>query len=677
MTLLEGLTAAGDQLLSWPLLLFFLLGTLNGLIFGILPGLSGSVGIALMIPLTFGIDISEAIVLFTAALSGQTFAGSITAILLNTPGTAPNAATTFDGYQLSRQGKAGYALGISAMASSLGSLVGVVVLVVLLPAVRVFILSFSYPEFMLLAMMGLAAIAAASRGSLIKGLIAGGVGVMLSFVGLGSWGQRYVFNSLSLIDGVDVIAVLIGLFAISEVVRLLKLNRPISQVGEMPLDRSQVWQGIWFVIKKPFLLIRSALVGTGLGIVPAVGGTVASFMAYYQAMHTTKDGKFGRGDPRGVLAPEAANDGKDAGAALPTLAFGLPGSSDWAIILGAMVLYGVVPGPNLLRERPDIVWIAIIVILAASWVTSAIGIATSRWLVPITKVRPSLVAPIVAVLALVGSFGLERQFVDVMFTVGFGILGYYMKVHRMPVVPLILGLLLGAEAERSFHLSINLFDKGLLVFVTRPISLVLLGITAALLIGSIWSVARRRRKLGADAEVVIAPAEAGLVAFIGAVMLLATLYSYTFPANDGRLFPQAVGWGTVALVLIFLVVAGTPALRSRWGYFISEELIHFESGGKEESEQDVPAEVEPEEDQAGRERALLGSLFGFLLVAWLGGLNLVAVPLYVMALMRWFGRESWARSVTIALVTTAAIWFLINYVLSSPIHWGLLLEPLF
>ena len=282
-----------------------------------------------------------------------------------------------------------------------------------------------------------------------------------------------------------------------------------------------------------------------------------------------------------------------------------------------------------------------------------------------------------AVLALVGSFGLERQFVDVMFTVGFGILGYYMKVHRMPVVPLILGLLLGAEAERSFHLSMNLFDQGLLVFVTRPISLVLLAITATLLIGSIWSVARRRRKLGDDTEVVIARAEAGLVAFIGGAMLLATLYSYTFPANEGRLFPQAVGWGTVGLVLVFLVVAGTPALRSRWGYFISEELIHFEADREEESEEIVSTEVEPGEGQAGRERALLGSLFGFLLVAWLGGLNLVAVPLYVLALMRWFGRESWGKSLITALATTAAIWFLINYILSSPIHWGLLLEPLF
>ena len=222
---------------------------------------------------------------------------------------------------------------------------------------------------------------------------------------------------------------------------------------------------------------------------------MASFMAYYQAMHTTKDGKFGRGDPRGVLAPEAANDGKDAGAALPTLAFGLPGSSDWAIILGAMVLYGVVPGPNLLRERPDIVWIAIIVILAASWVTSAIGIVTPpvgwspsprcgrrwwprSWLSWRWWVRS----------------GWSASSSTCMFTVGFGILGYYMKVYRMPVVPLILGLLLGAEAERSFHLSMNLFDQGLLVFVTRPISLVLLAMTAALLFASVWSVARRRRQ---------------------------------------------------------------------------------------------------------------------------------------------------------------------------------------
>jgi len=499
MEIFNSMFTGMGELLVWPLPLWFALGVLNGLVFGLLPGLSGSVGIALMVPFTFGFGAGESMALFVAALSGQTFAGSISAILLNTPGTSPNAATTLDGYPLARQGRGGFAIGISAAASAMGSLIGVVVLIALLPVVRNVILAFSFPEFTMLAVMGLAAIAAASSGSLVKGLVSGGVGLLLSFVGFSpvAGELRYVFGFAQLWQGVDLIAALIGLFAISEVIRLLVRRETVAKnLDALKFSNDQVWEGVRFVFRHPWLLIRSAVLGTGIGIVPGVGGTVASFLAYFQAVHTSKDPEnFGKGDPRGVLAPEAANDGKDAGSALPSLAFGLPGSSDWAIILGALMLHGINPGPNLIREAPDVVWIAVWVIFIASWVTSIIGVLSAPYLVQITRLRPSILAPVVAVMGTVGAYALQRQFIDVVFALGFGILGYYMRKYNFPAVPLILGLLLGHHVERAFFQSLQVFDQGLLIFVTRPISLALVLITVFVFVAPVLSTHRRSRAL--------------------------------------------------------------------------------------------------------------------------------------------------------------------------------------
>lgn len=497
MEIFDSMSTGLWALLEWPLPLWFLLGVLNGMLFGLLPGLSGSVGIALIVPLTIGFSLSEAMVLFVAALSGQTFAGSISAILLNTPGTSPNAATTLDGYPLARQGRGGFAIGVSAGASAMGSIIGVLVIVALLPAIREIILAFSFPEMTMLAVLGLAAIAAASTGSLVKGLIAGGVGLILSFVGFSpvAGELRYVFGIGPLWHGVNLIAALIGLFAISEVIRLLVHGEPVARDATTArFSNREVWSGVRFVFRHPWLLIRSSLVGTGIGVVPGVGGTVASFLAYFQAMHSSKDSQnFGKGDPRGVLAPEAANDGKDAGSALPSLAFGLPGSADWAIILGALVLHGANPGPNLIRQAPEVVWIAVWVIFFASWMTSLVGLLAAPYLARATRLRAGVLAPIVGVLGVVGAYALNRQLIDVFFVLVFGVVGYYMKRYNVPIVPLILGLLLGETVERSFFQSLQIFDQGLAVFVTRPISLFLLLATVAILLTPVLSIRRRDR----------------------------------------------------------------------------------------------------------------------------------------------------------------------------------------
>ena len=699
--LTSGLGEALRQLADPVLLLFFLLGTLNGMLFGLLPGLSGSVGIALMIPLTYGISLNQALTLFVAAMSGQTFAGSIGAILINMPGTAPNAATTFDGYPLTRRGRGGFAIGISAMSSAMGSLIGCVVLVVLLPVVRATILAFGYPEFTLLGVVGLAAIAMASRGTLLKGLASGAFGVLLSLVGFSPIGNqlRYIFGFRLLWGGIDLVPVLIGVFALSEVMRLLLRRQTVVErpTADM-LERSQVFEGMRYVFTQPFLLIRSALVGTFLGIVPGVGGTVASFLAYFQAKKTSKDNTFGDGDPRGVLAPETANDAKDAGSALPSLGFGLPGSSDWAIILGAMILHGVAPGPTLIRENPETIWITIVVILIASWVTSAIGVAAAPWLVRLTGLRGSVIGPVVAALAITGSFAVQQQELDVFFAVVAAIIGYYMVQNRVPLVPLILGLILGGPVESWFLRSMSLYDSGILIFVQRPISLVLVIGLVLLFVSEIF--AWRSRRAAARAEVgdlssvLVRANRSGLVLFgLWAVLGAGAALMATGFQEPAALFPQLSGWFLFATSGLYVLVAAVPALRSRfWPLIIDPANAEVRRPAEEAPRPPADAAPTPEAEPGGgrtatalaervlleqpqlvsrrREYALIGVLVGLAFAVWVIGLA-VTIPVFLWLVMRRFGDESLRTTAVTLLVTLVTLYLLFGYLIGLPLTFGM------
>lgn len=674
----EGLAEAAGQLGEPRLLIFLALGILNGMVFGLLPGLSGSVGIALMIPLTYGLSLEQAMVLFVAALSGQTFAGSIGAILLKMPGTSPNAATTFDGYPLAQQGRGGFAIGISAMASAMGSFVGVIILIALLPVVRQTILLFGYPEFTLLGILGLTAIALASRGTLLKGLAAGAVGIMISLVGYSPIGNqlRYIFGLEGLWSGVGVIPILIGIFALAEVIRLTVTKRQISQAPRSTtMGRRDVFEGIGYVVRHPILLIRSAVLGTGLGIIPGVGGTVASFLAYFQAQKTCKDGRFGYGDPRGVLAPEAANDGKDAGAALPTLGFGLPGSADWAIILGAMILHGVAPGPNLIRESPHIIWVAVLVILIASWVTSLAGVAAAPYLVKLTSIRGSLIGPVIAGLAVTGAFAIERQILDVLFAVGAAILGYYMAKNQVPLVPLILGLILGSSVESWYIRSLELYQQGLSVFVTQPISAVLLALIVLLILSEILVARKRRRQADVRAEG-SAPRMSGVVMFglfaVAGVVVVVQATGFNEPADT---FPTIIGWTLLILSVIYLAIALHPALRRRFWPIVGQDAMLGQKIDRDSTEEDAKqgGEGRSANGEGGlrREALVILSVVALAVLMWLVGL-FIAVPIFMVVAMRWIGREPYRLIGIVVVVTMTLLYAMFVQLLGMPISFGIL-----
>lgn len=478
----EAIRIALDTVLVPTHLLYILLATLLGLVAGIFPGLGGPVAMSLLIPITFPMSKNVAIMILAANLGGTAFGGSVTAILLNTPGDAPNAATLLDGYPLTRQGRAGEALGASAMASASGGILGVILLIITVPFIRQLAVTFHSVDIFWLALLGLSTIAVVTRGSVLADLIAGGFGLMLAFHGLNpvTGTARFTWGTEYLLSGFPLVPLIIGLFAISEMVKLMGEQSSIA--GDVEISGG-VLKGVKSVITNWSVFLRSAILGWLIGIVPGAGGTVANFLAYLQAQHTSDDpDSFGTGNIKGVIASEAANDAKDGGSMVPTLGLGIPGSASTAVLVGAFIINGITPGPLLFQENLQIVFIIVFALVIANVLTSTIGLASAKYLVKVTKVSVTTVAPIVVIVALFGAFVIRGQFLDVVLTAGFGLLGFLMVKFDLSRVSLVIALVLGPIAENNFHRALQISRGDYAVLVDRPLSLILIVGTLAVLL---------------------------------------------------------------------------------------------------------------------------------------------------------------------------------------------------
>jgi len=493
----ESALPALQIMLTWPAPLYLVLGTLLGMLFGILPGLGGPQALALLLPITYGMDVNMAVVLMVGAMAAVPFGGSIPAILINTPGTGQSAATCFDGFPLTQKGKAGMAIGASATASCLGAIFGAVVLTVLLPIGRQVVLLFSFPEYFMLALMGLSVIAVVSKGSLWKGVIAAFLGLAFSTFGYDpvTGSARYTFGTDYLWDGISLVPAFIGLFAIGEAMELMIKGGQISKVpytGKI----SGVGEGIKSVFQNFGLFFRCSIIGTVIGIIPGVGGAVSNFLAYGHAVQSAKDPEsFGKGDIRGVIAPEAGNNSKDGGALVPTLIFGIPGSIEMAVFLGALIVLGLEPGPRMMMENPETILVLIYILVAGNILVSAIGIFGAGYLCRITYVPNSLLAPVIFMLALMGSYLTHGLLQDVGLSVVFGVLSLALKRFGFSKIAVVIALVLGRLAQKTFHQTLMLWGfKG---FFVRPISLGLFIITVAMLAFPYLSAYLKNRKASA------------------------------------------------------------------------------------------------------------------------------------------------------------------------------------
>lgn len=489
------------EFLAWPSPLFMALGALLGMLFGFIPGLGGAQALALLTPVTFGMPPNQAMAMMIGAMGAVPFGGSISAILINTPGTPQNAATTFDGFPLTKQGKAGFALGASASSSVMGALFGVVVLAVLIPLGKPVVLAFSYPEYFMMALMGISVIAVVSLGSIWKGLAAGVFGLMLSTIGYDpvTGSVRYTMGIDYLYDGIKIVPALIGLFAISESLEMMIKGKELN-IGSKAIGNvgSGVWEGIMATFKHWWLFIRCSVIGVIIGMIPGVGGSVSNFLAYGHAVQTTKDNPhFGQGDVRGVIAPQASDTAKDGGAMVPTILFGIPGSVETAVLLGALILHGLQPGPKLLLDNPTIVYIMIFALVASNVIAGILGILGARYLARLTLLPVKLTAPVIFALALIGAYATNGVLDDVILALVFGVIGYFMNKYGFTRVPLVIALVLGTMLQQTYHQTI--ISMGWQGFFTRPISLGIFIITVVMLVTPFVK-ARRAHKGGVRYE---------------------------------------------------------------------------------------------------------------------------------------------------------------------------------
>lgn len=454
--------------------LLVVLAVLLGLSLGMMPGLGGVVTIALLIPLTFGLEPTVAFMIFAAALGGVNFGGSVTAILLNTPGAAPNAATILDGYPMARKGEGGRAIAASAVSSVSGAVFGLIVLVLSIPLMRSIITVFGPPEIFWLAVWGLTVVAIIVRGDMLSGLIAGGFGLLVAMHGQNHLTAtiRWTYGQTFLLDGFKLVPSLIGLFAVAEMISLVAEGGSISQESET-VEGGRM-QGIRDVIEHKWIFLRSAVVGAVIGIIPGIGGTAANYIAYFQAAQTSGESeKFGTGDVRGVIASEASNDAKDGTAFLPTLGLGIPGSASMAVLLGAFILHGITPGPLLIKNNLDIVTTIIVALLISNFLTSLIGMLAVNKLVYVTKIDTDVLAPLILAVAFLGTYAINNNVFDLYITLLFGIVGFVMIRMNVSRVPFVLALVLGPLAEENFLRSLQLSRGSYQVFFDSAASIVL------------------------------------------------------------------------------------------------------------------------------------------------------------------------------------------------------------
>lgn len=461
--------------------LLLLLAVALGLAVGVLPGLGGPIALALLIPVTFQFDGNVAVMILAATLGATAFGGSITAILLNTPGDAPNAATLLDGYPMTRQGRGGEALAASAVSSASGAFLGLVLLLISIPFVRSLTLAFGSPEMFWLAIAGLTTVALATRGSVLTDLIAGGFGLMLAFHGLNpvTGTPRFTYGTTYLFDGIQLIPLIIGLFAIAEMIKLMGQKQSIAEGTKVS---GGIVKGSRSVLSNWKLVTQSSAIGWIIGIIPGAGGTVANFISYITAKQRSPDSSsFGEGNIKGVIASEAANDSKDGGSMIPTLGLGIPGSASTAVLLGAFIIHGITPGPLLFQENLQLVFIVVFALLISNVLTSTIGLLTANALTKITRVQISTVAPLVIAVALLGAFAIRGNIGDVFLAVGFGIIGFLMMKYGMSRVAVVIALVLGPLAEQNFHRSLQISGGEYSILFTEPLSIVLILITLAMI----------------------------------------------------------------------------------------------------------------------------------------------------------------------------------------------------
>lgn len=477
-------------------IMYLFLGVVVGLAAGVLPGMGGLVGMTLLLPVTYTIDPTAGLAMLIGVAAVVTTSDTFVSVLMGVPGSAGSQATVVDGYPLAQRGEAARALSAAFAASMAGALIGAIMLSISLPIGRQIVLSFGSPELFMLSVFGLCMIGVLSGNTPLKGIGAGALGIML-----GTWGaasitiqNRFTFGSDYLLDGFSIIIVSLGLYALPEFLDVLSRG---GAIGKKKAELGAGWiQGVRDVVRHRGLVIRHSIIGAGVGIVPGLGASVVDWLNYSIVMRLSKDkSNFGQGDIRGVIAPESANNAKEGGAMIPTLLFGVPGSAGMALLLGAMTVHGLQPGPRMLSDNLELVFVLVWSLAFGGILGGLICFMLSNPIALITRIPFRYLFPWIFALVVIGAFQTTRHLGDLLALIGIGVLGWLMKRYGYPRAPLLIGFILSPLVERNLWITVNRFG---MEWLTRPGVLILLILTISLLVASLYSIIgqQKTRKAG-------------------------------------------------------------------------------------------------------------------------------------------------------------------------------------
>lgn len=653
------LLAAGhalSTLLQFHRLVFLVFGVLVGLAIGLLPGIGGLTGFALLVPFTYTMDPYAAFAMLLGMASVITTSDVIPAVLFGVPGHAASQATVLDGLPMTKRGEASRALSACYTSSLLGGLIGALILAVSLPLVRPFVLSIATPEMLGLTIFGISMVASLSGNAPLKGIVAACFGILIGMIGTNvETGQmRWTGDLLYLQDGIPLVPIILGIFALPELCELAIRRTAIAESMQFS-SREGMRQGVMDTLRNWFLVMRCGGLGAVLGAIPGITGAVTDWIAYGHAMQTSKGAKesFTKGDVRGVIAPEAANNAREGGSLVPMLAFGVPGGAAQAILLGAMMVHGFIPGPDMLTKHLDLTYSMVWSIALANIFGAGLCFLLSGQFAKISTLRYTLILPVIMPIIYVGAFQGSRSWGDLFVLLIAGVIGWTMKRMKWTRPPLILGLVLGVLMERYMTISFMRYGTHWLL---RPGVMVLLVLAVLIFLNPLFKLIRRGglARLKPSGKVAFKLEDLTYLFFIGVgTYMLVTAQSWLLLARVGP-----------TVVASILVIAGTLSLANK--VFVAPAPAGAAHAGG------IHMDVASSNDESLTSRTMLlraAKFFGWFLafLACMAVIGMIpTVPLMIVAFMRVEGRESWRLSLILALCVTALLYLIFQQIIHIP-----------
>lgn len=468
----EGLALLGPEVFF-----YMIIGILVCTAAAVTPGLGGLFALAIMLPFAFRLDPIAGIAMLLGVNVVSATGNTITSILFGIPGSASGVASTFDGYPMAQRGEGVRAVSAGLVASAVGGVIGAIMLALALPVLRPIVLAVRPPEFLALILMALVMMAFVGERDTLKGLISGGLGLMFSFIGLeqSTASQRYTFGELYLWDGLRLVPVVLGLFAVTEMISAIQRGGAIAQKRSTKGWRGQMVQGTLDVFRHWMATLQSSVAGLWVGLAPGLGDSAAQFVGYGQVARTSKNRHlFGKGTVEGVIGADAATNSKEGGALVPTLAFGIPGSSSMAIIIGAFIAFGVQPGPEMLEQNLDLVWMIIWILVIANIIATVVSLGITPMMAKLTELRAALIVPPILIAAVLGAYTSSYHFGDILTVVLLGFAGWLLQRYGYSRAIFLVAFVLGILLEKYYLLTMRAYGMS---FITRPITLAILGLT--------------------------------------------------------------------------------------------------------------------------------------------------------------------------------------------------------